>query len=190
MGDEEIPASTRSAAVASGCFLVLGATCLLLLAAILWNPGCRIAGRARAAECKQNLHTIQLALERYQIDHDELFPAALGELLSLGYLPCLPANPYDRQPRGPMPEVPIGAYTPGGVTYIPLRASAAEGMLPGQVSGAVTDYKLLTYGPKRDVKGGEYWSSDRLPGDASRRIPWDYVLFTLDGGYPGKRSGN
>lgn len=38
------------------------------------NPGLRIKGKAKEAEVKQNLHAIQLALERYAVDHDGNYP--------------------------------------------------------------------------------------------------------------------
>ena len=39
-----------------------------------WNSGIRIHGKAKEAEVKQNLHEIQLALERYAVDHDGHYP--------------------------------------------------------------------------------------------------------------------
>jgi hypothetical protein len=54
----------------------------------------RIKDKARNAEIKQNLHAIQLGLERYAVYHDRLYPLAIDVLRKDEYLPMLPNNPY------------------------------------------------------------------------------------------------
>jgi hypothetical protein len=43
---------------------------------------------------KQNLHAIQLALERYAVDHDGCYPLTIADLKRTDYLPRLPRNAY------------------------------------------------------------------------------------------------
>src|SRR5690606_35938153 len=69
----------------------------------------------REGETKQNLHTIQLALDRYSVDYDDHYPLWLsgGEcaearnkaiddqylpvpLMAEGYMPTYPRNPFRR----------------------------------------------------------------------------------------------
>ncbi|MBN2081775.1 hypothetical protein JW859_06135, partial [bacterium] len=53
------------------CLLVLLAIMLLLFAMPNIN---RIPGKAKEAEVKQNCHAIQLALEKYAVDHQGTYP--------------------------------------------------------------------------------------------------------------------
>lgn len=132
--------------------------------------------RGEAAECKQNLHAIQLALERYAVDSGGgFYPPTLSVLRDEAYLPVLPRNPYGKGP--PMPEVPPGEHAPGGVTYI-LHYGPGDG-------AAADGYALLVYGrePAR-----QRWSGTRpsprmpLPAGAEALVPWEYVLAVLTSG--------
>ena len=59
--------------------------------------------RAHEAQClaqaKQNLHSVQLGLERYAVDAPQSkYPADLNTLIKDGYLQALPDNPFTGQP--------------------------------------------------------------------------------------------
>ncbi|MEZ5339546.1 MAG: hypothetical protein R3F46_14950 [bacterium] len=111
-----------SASGSAGGRWLMGLLSVVLIALLLYTvvslvPDLRAS--AREAEAKQNLHTIQLALERYSVDtidwtyplwlsggeidttleHARTARLKLDPLLDEGYLPAYPANPFARQDR-------------------------------------------------------------------------------------------
>ncbi|MCB1217321.1 hypothetical protein KDL44_08000 [bacterium] len=111
-----------SASGSAGGRWLMGLLSVVLIALLLYTvvslvPDLRAS--AREAEAKQNLHTIQLALERYSVDYigwtyplwlsggeiDTTLENArrarlkLDPLLDEGYLPAYPANPFARKDR-------------------------------------------------------------------------------------------
>jgi len=106
----------RGSALGRTLMSVLASLVLLSLLAALPSTLTRYRDRAREAETKQNLHSIQLACERYSIDAADFSfppwlsggsqqnayasgqpPVAGGDpLLGAGYLLAYPANPFGR----------------------------------------------------------------------------------------------
>ncbi|MEP0815025.1 MAG: hypothetical protein HRF49_10215 [bacterium] len=86
-----------------------------------------LARLARAtAELKSSSHAIQLAVERYAVDNEGLYPADLDELVRLGYMDRFPPNPY----YGLVADAP------------PVMDQAFEGTIrAGQVVYAVNGYR-------------------------------------------------
>jgi len=63
---------------AGGCCSVAVVLVLIFILASLFMPSISVPrDKAKAAEAKQNLHVIQLALERYAADHDGVYPRYL-----------------------------------------------------------------------------------------------------------------
>jgi hypothetical protein len=120
-------------------------------------PGFLTAGiKAPEAEVKSNLHSIQIALERYASDHSGYYPQNTGELISGNYLPQYPNNPFTNQP---MREIEFGAApSDGEFTYLPLSTD-----------GIVDAYYLIAYGYKKSA--GEDIDRDGTP---------DHVILVLD----------
>lgn len=81
-----------------------------------------------------NLIKIQSAVEKYISDKNQC-PDSIDSLISSGYLPQLPANPFTNQP---MKEIPYGSpdYT-GNFTYLPIYDQ-----------GIIYGYFLIAYGYK------------------------------------------
>lgn len=81
--------------------------------------------QAATSALKQNTFTIQLAVERYGTDFDGYYPQDLSLLISKGYLPAMPENPYfglvESAPLR-IEQVPPGVYKPGCVVYLPYRS--------------------------------------------------------------------
>jgi hypothetical protein len=89
------------------------AACVLLI--IVAQKGCvePLQFRAKAAQCKQNLHAVQLALERFAVDKEGAYPVSIGEMQQAGYMPKLPLNPFTGEPmqaRHEGEEVPLGDF--------------------------------------------------------------------------------
>ena len=111
----------------------------------------------KRAESLQNLHAIQLAIERYYFD-SKTYPADLSVLQSEAYLPRLPGNPYN---GAPMEQIPAGQHQPGCFSYLTDGKS----------------YALVLYGPKGSRS---FASKHALPGGAEATIDWDYVVIVLE----------
>lgn len=146
--------------------------------------------KARTAEAKQNLHAIHLALERYAVDDPHgSYPLRLSQLRDEGYLPEFPRNPYKLGrgggPIGPMHEVPLGEYAPGGVTYVPLTVDIYDEQL-GAARMGVQGYSLLVYGDEKSRRSDP--TPIPLPHGAESQAAWEYVLIVLDSGWnrPGR----
>jgi len=92
--------------------------------------------KAAEAQVKANLHTIQITLERYGIDHGDRYPGEINDLIKSDYLTSFPINPFS---RGQMQEVDFGDPNfEGNFTYVPVI-----------VSGEVIGYNLLGYGARQ-----------------------------------------
>lgn len=88
----------------------------------------------------QNLHAIQLAVERYQLDHGE-FPKDMEPVQSEGYLPKYPSNAYRQADLArSMREVDLEAYDfLGDFSYVPRIRN-----------GKAVAYELIAYGLRED----------------------------------------
>ncbi|MBN2081809.1 hypothetical protein JW859_06310 [bacterium] len=76
------------------CCLV-GAAIILILASSI--P--RVIYARDMTKCKQNLHAVQLALERFAVDSPGcVYPLRLEELSEQSYMPVMPTNPFTGQP--------------------------------------------------------------------------------------------
>jgi hypothetical protein len=133
--------------------------------------------KAKEAEVKQNLHAIQLALERYAVDHDGMYPQDLAALAVFNIMRELPGNPLQvlsrdaksggkysdgtfRQPE-PMRDIRFGEEQfAGNCTYLPWGLTG-----PGTAAG----YYLLAYGSSK-TKGQD------VDGDGQG----DHVVMQLD----------
>lgn len=121
-------------------------------------PPTGIRDKAEEVEIKQNLHAIQLAIEKYGAAHDGAFPASIIELLAgQDWMHSLPNNPFTK-PIREMQPISFGSAEPwGDFTYLPLEED-----------GAVVGYYLLAYGSERT------WGQD-VNGDGAP----DYVIIVL-----------
>ncbi|MBN2082136.1 hypothetical protein JW859_08000 [bacterium] len=145
-----------------GRFLQFLLALALIGLAIFGMQQCRTNSRgALETEIKQNLYHIQLALERYSVDHDGLYPAYLigGEfpvsvldpavlsaphelpladpLVRAGYLPHYPANPFQKKPREAAKVLQMQAKVPTSITGDdPLRPGTPAGDALGYRFGA------------------------------------------------------
>jgi len=91
----------------------------------------------------ENLHKVQLSIERYAIDHDGEYPLNLQALMTL-YISEWPKNPYSKGNPGiflRMHQVEIGNFMPGGIIYYPYEYPGYEGM---------SSYYLAVYGATLD----------------------------------------
>jgi hypothetical protein len=118
----------------------------------------RMRYQALGAEAKQNMHAVQLGLERMAVDNpDSNYPYDINEVIRRGYLAQFPENPFahrpmqgvsiDEPPRGggellDSPELP--RLQPGDFVYV---RRYGEGYIPGQPPGGrpVTGYTLVLY---------------------------------------------
>lgn len=80
----------------------------------------RVAWHKKAEISKRNLHTIQLAVERYAVDFEGDYPYDINELVKAGYIDEFPVNPFSGMPMQACPpgsEPPPGdfIYEPKGV---------------------------------------------------------------------------
>lgn len=143
-----------------GCGAALGAFQLLVLlsVAIAIPNFVSIKEKSKEAEVKQNLHSIQLAVERFAVDHDGAYPTTIDELQAQSYLPQLPQNPFTNQPMrnispGEQPFQGEFTYKPavkdGGVVgyelygYGSAQSKGAESAVPGMEHVII----VLKYGP-------------------------------------------
>jgi len=126
--------------------LIAVATAALLLLAwlVIYNAIVIPVHRANmAAEAKRNLHSVQLAVERYAVDTDGSYPTRVTQTLEAGYLDALPTNPYTGQP---MRELRLGdPPSQGDFYYLPFgparaQASATPGSTPPP---EVDSYRLV-----------------------------------------------
>lgn len=113
---------------------------------------------ALEAQAKENMHAVQLGLERMSVDDPESnYPYDINEIIRRGYLPEFPQNPFAHRPmrgvsidepaRGEgtlldSPELP--RLQPGDFVYV---RRYGEGYIPGQppLGRPVTGYTLVLY---------------------------------------------
>jgi len=133
--------------------------------AILGMQQCRTNSRgALEAQVKMNSHGIQLALERYAVDHGRQYPAYLigGEfpvsvqepavlstphelpladpLVREGYMPHYPANPFNKRTEAAAKVLQMQAKVPTSITGDdPLRPGSPVGDAMGYRFGATGD---------------------------------------------------
>ena len=70
---------------------------LLLLSLVVSVPGCIY--KKSLVTSKQNLHAVQLALERFAVDSPGAnYPVRIEQIIEDGYMPQLPLNPFTMQP--------------------------------------------------------------------------------------------
>ncbi len=97
---------------------------------------------------KSNLHTLQIALDRYGEDNGGKYPSDVNDLIYSDFLLLFPENPWTEQP---MCNIPFGVSpSKGEFTYIPYSTDCE-----------VTGYYIICYGPK-DAVNSNYWD---LNGD-------------------------
>lgn len=79
-------------------FLIL-LPAVLLPALLVWQICSGYVFKQREMLCKQRLHEVQLALERFSIDEsDSRYPPSVDLLVGTSYLPEMPLNPFSGQP--------------------------------------------------------------------------------------------
>jgi type II secretory pathway pseudopilin PulG len=83
-----------------GCGAAVGAFQLLVLLPLLIAVPNFIAikEKSKEAETKQNLHSIQLAVERFAADSGGTYPTTIDELQAGNYLQQPPQNPFTLRP--------------------------------------------------------------------------------------------
>jgi hypothetical protein len=104
-------------------FLALGATSSLI-----------DQGKPAEAEVRSNIHAIQIALERYKLDHNGLYPES-ADTLFYDYLTAFPENPFTFNQ-----QINVSYGSPdfeGNFTYLPVT-----------VDGEIRGYYLIGYGYK------------------------------------------
>lgn len=90
----------------------------------------------QVVQTRQNLHAIQLGLERYAVDNEAgNYPGTIDELIVCGYFSKLPENPFTREPMRALP--PDAPDSPGDFRYIPLGDD-------GSSRAPVVRYELTT----------------------------------------------
>lgn len=147
----------------------LSAAFLLLLSAC----DARADNIETSGRAKQNLHTIQLALERAGADGGGGYPADFSYVQTEGYLPKLPANPYAKS-GVPMAAIPLGQHSPGDFNYIADTSAGGRGL------GSAGSYALVLFGKAKNPDGPALRTA--LPGGAEAQAPWDYVILVLQSG--------
>lgn len=91
----------------------------------------------KESESLSNAHTVQMALERWAVDHSGQYPKNTVEILSQGYMHKFPDNPYMKRA---MLEVPLPGIA-GDYYYVPQEDKESE---------KVTGYWLILFGPTDD----------------------------------------
>jgi hypothetical protein len=157
-------------------YTLLGCVALILVFVLSIMFQSRIPKYALEAQTKQNSHAIQLALERYAVDHEGLYPQSFAALAP-EYMGTPPVNPF---PEGDlatwkwwilrselsqhpvyMRNIPFGdPLFEGNFTYLPW------GLFQ---DGTAAGYYLIAYGSRKS-KGQD------LDGDGQS----DHVIVQLD----------
>jgi len=147
----------------SGFFKTIG--CIGLLIWFIWfgmtAPSLiSAAGKAREAETKANLHSIQIALEQYAFDHEHVYPMEI-EVLVGDYLDVFPTNAFTGKEM-----VNIGfedGPSEGDFTYVPFPVDGES----------ARGYYLMAYGEI-------YRNTDGMDVDGDGK-PDEVVLVLLSG---------
>lgn len=155
----------------------------LLAAALgfaLWWPGESL--RLKEAGLRRAVGEVQLAIERFGVDHEGAYPPDLETLISQGYLSRWPDNPFG--PGGLIPLTPGDPWQPGGIVYIawgPVIATP-EGKLhqvppgeqapPGSICPTEIDqYMLIAYSPRRHRGRADRLEAVKAEYEAAQRQP-------------------
>jgi hypothetical protein len=117
------------------------------------------------AEVKSDVHAIQIAVERYAVDHQGHYPSEIQQLNADGYLLSFPENPFSREPMRPI-QVGDPDFE-GNFTYEPVI-----------VSNEVTGYRLFAYGSRENA--GQDIDLDGTP---------DHVILVLQNPADEEKSG-
>ena len=175
----------RTALLFTG-YILLGCTALLLAFFIYImfqskDPRCYLE-----AQTKQNLHSIQLALESYAVDHGGLYPQDVATLAP-HYIGTLPVNPF---PEGDlavwkwwlvkseftqhpvyMRDIPFGdPLFEGNFTYLPWGITAGD---------EAVGYYLIAYGSRKNQ--GQDLDGDCQDDHVIRRLESPYFRVNPDG---------
>ena len=71
----------------------------VLLAMFIHNVAVNITYKRKCSQVKQNLHAIQLAVERYSVDDPQgTYPRSIKDVIRRGYLAEFPINPFTGMP--------------------------------------------------------------------------------------------
>lgn len=124
-------------------FFLLTVLPLLLLGLLLSRGLGAMQFKRKEAQCKQNLHAIQLAVERYAVDQqDSDYPADVNTLVGSSYLPQMPENPFTHLPMRVVPvDAQLEALSPperGDFGYLPHT----------ERDGSIAGYDLVLFCPE------------------------------------------
>jgi hypothetical protein len=146
-GGEEPKPKASKAGLLLGCLLLAAGivVCLLILPNFIKIKD----GNTAEPRSKQNLHSLQLALERYAVDNAGYYPLDFIELAKQGYMPQNPENAYTaRRSREciPMQLIPPGIPgSPGDFTYV-TKVQDVGGVQ------RVVAYDLYLYGMEKEAR--------------------------------------
>jgi hypothetical protein len=176
-------AATTAALVLVLVALIVGATLLYL----------RLSEQRRHEMLRQAAGQIQLAVERYAVEHEGSYPRNIEELLEKDYLSDWPTNPYG---KGNMRPLGVSEpWEPGGFVYVgwgPIVAMS-KGFDPAEkpiLPTEVDQYMLLFYSPHET---GKKWpqrtgSVAKKPEDPvyisemAPTVDWEHVRIALTAG--------
>jgi hypothetical protein len=121
-------------------YMGIGVLAWLIFA--VWVPGCQHEGKLRQA--KENMHLIQLGLERFAVDSPgSVYPRQIDVLLKTGYLEQMPVNPFSGRP---MRCVPLeGEHERGDFSYLARSRDGEYVDAAALPAGDVTSYELVLY---------------------------------------------
>lgn len=107
--------------------------------------GANLAPPDLKQDVRDAAHAVQLAVERYGVDNDGIYPPDLQTLVDEGYV-YWPLNPY----FGAVPDAPVrvpfcspGEFVPGGIVYQPIA-------MPDRFGNALVAYNLGVFGDDPD----------------------------------------
>jgi len=133
----------------------------------------RTASRMEAEEeSKSDLHTIQIALERYAVDNEGKYPKTSEELINLDYITEFPVNTFSEEP---MKDVSFNQRAPGEFTYISIADPE---------SGLINNFVLLGYGEtenKYDKLNNEALSKEGVIEENPDGVQDDVLLIITSG---------
>jgi hypothetical protein len=91
---QKLSSNQRASAVALTFTVVT-----LLVAMLISSAAQEVSYRHKCAQVKENLHAIQLAVERYSVDDpNSSYPRDIREIIRRGYLEQFPINPFTGLP--------------------------------------------------------------------------------------------